>query len=259
MKRFCSNPSHTNKPAAIYCKRCEKYFCAECETMFHSTYFADHTPYVTRDLDEEIFTDKCEEHTNYPLDFYCRDHICLCCSLCKDRNGMHNNCSVVPLTDIRGEEVQQRLTKATTNIREKLERLNGFSLEGLKRKVEEFSCKANEAKEAIRRTFQELRKAIDARESEPMQEIEKAYDRDTTTNAVSILSNTEDFREILDRAKVMEEKEAWDVPKQKELFLKVCDVIKASIRLDTAVAEALDSMEYDKSLLYPFPVTWPLQ
>ena len=247
MKKICCNSKHSDRPAAIYCKKCERYFCVECEAAVHDSYFSNHAPYVIRDFNTDFFLDRCEDHASYPLDFFCRDHFCLCCSLCKDRDGRHNGCNVVPLADLSTEEILRHITKASDNLKEKLGKLAKLSLDDLKSRADEFNHKISEVKETVAKTFSELRCVLNERESELMQEIERANDGNVAANTFAELSNTEGFKSVLDQAtdeikRKEEAPTAWDALKQKETVHMMCAIVDTSKRLDGAVIKALDSM-----------------
>ena len=100
-KHFCSNPCHADKEAEIYCTKCEKYYCIECEVGIHETFFSEHADFVIQDIgDGDIFTGKCETHKDYPLDYFCNDHKRLCCAKCRSEIGAHTKCDVVPFESL---------------------------------------------------------------------------------------------------------------------------------------------------------------
>ena len=72
---LCSNHPDTN--AVSYCKQCKKHMCAKCVGC-HDTFFGkDHESAVVRlssvDSSEDLdfSSDKCTEHTGYPLEAFC--------------------------------------------------------------------------------------------------------------------------------------------------------------------------------------------
>ncbi|KAH3717456.1 hypothetical protein DPMN_060244 [Dreissena polymorpha] len=77
-----------SQEAAYHCKMCSKFFCCQCvkfrEKLFkkHETYGRDAPDQwpvskVTQDVLE-----KCRDHIDGHLKFYCEDHRLLCCNSC---------------------------------------------------------------------------------------------------------------------------------------------------------------------------------
>ena len=63
---------------------------------------------------EEIFSGYCkeEEHNNYKLEFFCKNHNQLCCGafLCKIKKkeyGKHKDCEVCDIEDIKDKKIQK--------------------------------------------------------------------------------------------------------------------------------------------------------
>ena len=96
----CSSKKHLENNAVSYCPECQKYLCNKC-LYLHSELLEDHKPINLTKENKEIFINKCkEENHTYKLEFYCKEHNTLCCSLCtskikKEGYGQHSDCDVI--------------------------------------------------------------------------------------------------------------------------------------------------------------------
>ncbi|KAH3717405.1 hypothetical protein DPMN_060191 [Dreissena polymorpha] len=77
-----------SQEAAYYCELCSKFFCCQC-VKFHGKLFKKHETYGRDQPDEwpiskvtQDVLEKCREHKDEHLKFYCEDHRLLCCNSC---------------------------------------------------------------------------------------------------------------------------------------------------------------------------------
>ena len=117
-KKKCSLKEHSDINANIYCKKCDIYICNKCE-VYHSKLFESHKNYILSSNINEINDEFCgeENHHNYELKYYCKDHNILCCAACIAKiktkgDGQHMNCEVCCIEDIK----EEKLSKIKKNI-----------------------------------------------------------------------------------------------------------------------------------------------
>ena len=112
-KKKCSLKEHSDINANIYCKKCDIYICNKCE-VYHSKLFESHKNYILSSNINEINNEFCEEenHHNYELKYYCKNHNILCCAACIAKiktkgDGQHMNCEVCCIEDIKEEKISK--------------------------------------------------------------------------------------------------------------------------------------------------------
>ena len=94
----CSSEEHKEINAISFCPECKIYMCNKCENL-HSSLLKN---YQANKLnkDEEIFTGYCKEKNHQiKLEFFCKNHNQLCCSVCiaklnEKGYGAHKDCEV---------------------------------------------------------------------------------------------------------------------------------------------------------------------
>jgi len=102
----CSFEEHNEKEASFFCQECNIYMCNKCENL-HSQLFKVHHKFKLNENINEIFTGLCkEENHNIKLEFFCKNHNTLCCSIClckikKEGKGQHTNCDVCLVEDVK--------------------------------------------------------------------------------------------------------------------------------------------------------------
>ena len=70
-QKKCSNKNHTEINAIIYCPECNVYLCNKCSN-YHKDLHENHLIYNLDKMEEEIFTDICNEPNHKDqLEFYC--------------------------------------------------------------------------------------------------------------------------------------------------------------------------------------------
>ena len=106
-KKKCSLKENSEINVNIYCKKCEKFMCNECEIK-HSNQFNDHNDYIINEGLDEIFNVYCQEekHQCFKLEYFCKNHNKLCCAACLAKikgKGVvqHVDCNVCYIEDIK--------------------------------------------------------------------------------------------------------------------------------------------------------------
>ncbi|KAH3718039.1 uncharacterized protein LOC127855904 [Dreissena polymorpha] len=120
-----------SQEAAYYCKLCSKFYCCQC-VQFHGKLFKKHETYGRDEPDQwpvskvtQDVLEKCREHQDEHLKFYCEDHRFMCCNSCVVFN--HRQCaSVISIDQSYEEEISddlQQLQEKIENIHEQLKQL----------------------------------------------------------------------------------------------------------------------------------------
>ena len=179
MNKNCYFKGHENIKANTYCYECKVYMCNKCEN-FHSNLVSNHQSFnLDKDL-KEIFTGYCPEKKHKDeLEFFCKTHNKLCCAAClckiqKDDFGIHKDCDVCILEDIK----EEKISKLKENIKYLEEALN--TLEESIKKIKMIYEKMNENKEElkikIQKIFTKIRNELNNREDEILLEVDKKYE-----------------------------------------------------------------------------------
>ena len=107
-QKKCFNEEHQDIDDTSFCQECRIYMCNKCDNT-HSSFIKIHHTFKLN-KDGEIFTGYCKER-NHPikLEYYCKNHNQLCCSICisklnKKDDGQHKDCEVCEIQDIKNEK-----------------------------------------------------------------------------------------------------------------------------------------------------------
>ena len=242
---FCSNPDHGFYEATIYCGACKKFYCAECEGMVHSKLFSDHAEFVTRDITSTgTFTGKCRFHSEYPLDYFCKTHSCLCCTQCQLNGGYHSRCHVRPFSEVSPEHIQRLFAHTTRKLEGLVKSAEKFSRDGLLRKQEAFERNVQSIKDEIRKTFQGLRDLIDARESELLAEADQFLADHSSFGAEEYVYGLDHAASTLATMKCMGMSMGaqFDAPGSKEAAYMVGEGYRASNDLELSLKGVVESL-----------------
>ena len=175
----CSSKEDKDINAICYCGECKIYMCNKCEKC-HAKLFSNHEIYNLDKSFDDIFTGFCKEsnHSN-KLIFFCKTHNTLCCAAClckieKDGNGLHKDCNVCLIEDIKKEKKE----KIGSNIKylEEISNTLNDSIDKLKKLSEKIITSKEELKLNIQKTFTNIRNAINDREDELLLEVDKKFD-----------------------------------------------------------------------------------
>ena len=180
LKKKCSLKEHSEINANIYCKKCEKYMCNECE-IYHSKLFEDHQNYILNGNLEEINEEYCEEetHHNNKLNYFCKTHNQLCCAACitkikRKEDGQHSDCDICIIEDIK-EEKKNRI-KDNIELLEELSTKFNESFNYLNKICEEINKTREKLKFEIKLIFTNMRNVLNNRENELLLVVDKEYD-----------------------------------------------------------------------------------
>ncbi|XP_053400117.1 uncharacterized protein LOC128557184 [Mercenaria mercenaria] len=88
----CSEHGNKNQPAEGFCVDCVKYFCATC-LRYHRTFLPDHVTADKDSMPSDVYLEKCEQHPEELVKFYCLSCEETACSICK--TGFHKQCEEV--------------------------------------------------------------------------------------------------------------------------------------------------------------------
>jgi len=180
LTKKCSSKEHEDINANSYCKECNIYMCKKCYD-FHSKLLQTHQSYnLDKIKPNDIFTEFCKEKGhNLKLEFYCKTHNELCCGAClciiKDKGkGQHKDCDVCIVEKI----IQDKKSKISENIKllEGLSNSFNNSLNQLKKIFETINENKEKLKENIQKVFTKVRNAINQREDELLQEVDKRFE-----------------------------------------------------------------------------------
>ena len=222
MDKVCCNPSHTTKtPAVLYCRKCERCYCAECQASLHSTLFSDHKDYITYDINStDLFSGRCEKHKEYLLDFVCKTHSCMCCAMCVLKGGDHHNCTTVRISEISLDEVRKRISQIKKTIEARVSNADRFMKNVLEKKRQDFEQALSATKSKIKATFSELREAINTREAELLKMADEALEANNIYNTISLFNDTSKDEETIEHLKKAEE--AIGILTAREVISKAC-------------------------------------
>ena len=177
-QKKCSSKKHENTDANIFCQECQVYMCNKCDN-FHSELFQNHHKYKLDNNFEKIFTGFCKvENHSQKLEFFCRDHLQLCCVACisqiKGKSyGQHSDCDICFIEDIK-EEKKNKL-KQNIKYLELLSKTFDDSINQIKKKFDEITKNKENLKIEIQKIFTKIRNTLNERENKLLLEIDKTY------------------------------------------------------------------------------------
>ena len=206
----CSKEEHKNINSISYCQDCKIYMCLNCE-KFHAELFKNHHQFKTEKEQDikEIFTGLCTTNNhNIELQFYCKTHNVLCCSKCitklKDTTiGQHSDCNVCYIEKFE-EEKKSKLTENIKSLEALLNTLNQ-TIDELKKETEKLKNNNEELKTCIKTKFIKLRKAINDKEIELMEIIDKRFNKNFLERTMQKVENLpEKTKKLLEKVKSYE-------------------------------------------------------
>ena len=178
-QKKCSLKEHSNINATAYCQKCEIYMCNKCNKV-HSELCTNHSDFIINDNINEIFNEICNEGKNHSkLNYYCKNHNKLCCISCiakiKGKEiGQHKDCDVFFIEEIK----EEKKNKLKDNIKylEDYSKSLELSINELKKLFNEINENKEHMKIKIQKIYTNLRSALNNREDELMNEIDKEFD-----------------------------------------------------------------------------------
>ena len=183
-KQLCSSTEHEKINAINYCSKCEIFMCNKCEIL-HSKLLKNHQKINLDNNKFEIFNGLCQENGHQKeLEFFCKNHNQLCCSVCiskikKNDIGKHGNCDIVLIEEIK----EEKINKLNENIQilEKLSANIDKLIDEIKLVIEKIDKNKEELKLTIQNIFTKLRNEINNREDQILLEVDNKYN-DTCKN-----------------------------------------------------------------------------
>ena len=175
----CSSEEHKVIDAISFCPECRIYMCNKCQNL-HTPLFKSHHSY-NLNKGGEIFTGFCKEK-NHPnkLEYYCKDHNQLCCSVCIAKlnikgDGQHKDCNVCGIENIKDE----KKNKLKENIKSLEDLSNSFNniFKELKECFENVEKSKENLKLKVQKAFTKIRTALNEREDKLLEEIDNLYDK----------------------------------------------------------------------------------
>lgn len=83
--------------AAAFCTSCMAYFCSSC-LKYHEKFLQDHICLEGDNIPQDVCIEKCKEHKNEFIKFYCVSCQTVACHVCKTR-GHKRDCTLTYLPD----------------------------------------------------------------------------------------------------------------------------------------------------------------
>ena len=201
-KKKCSLETHSEKEAIIYCKFCSIYMCKKCE-INHSELFKNHNIIQLNNNTNEIFDDFCqEENHKTKLIYYCKTHKILCCPLCiskiKTKNdGKHADCEINLI-----ENMEKDFKEKINNLENK-NKIFSDILKEMENMIDKITDKKEKVKKTVLKIFTEIRNALNNREDEIYEEIDKRFNgyyyNENIINENKIINN--EIKAYLDKIK----------------------------------------------------------
>ena len=174
----CSLEEHKEIDAISFCPECKLYMCNKCQNFHSSPFFKNHNTF-NLNKEGEIFTGFCKEK-NHPnrLEYYCKDHNQLCCSVCiaklnEKGDGQHKDCNVCNIQNVKDE----KKNKLKENIKALEELSNSFNniFKELKENFENVEKNKEELKLKVQKAFTKIRTALNEREDELLADIDTLF------------------------------------------------------------------------------------
>ena len=245
----CSLKEHSDISADIYCKKCEKFMCNECE-INHSKQFEDHQDFILNENLDEIFNEYCQEekHQCFKLEYFCKNHNKLCCSACiakikGDKVGEHINCDTCNIDLIK----EEKITKVKDNIKlleEMSSKFNDEYFTEIKNIFKEINEEKEKLKLKIKNIFTVLKDALNNRENELLVNVDKEYDdlfgKDNIIKDIELVPNK--IKLSLDKLKDIENSQTEDnIYELIDKCIKVENEINIINNIDSNINNIYDS------------------
>ena len=175
----CSLDIHSDKLAVIYCKYCSIYMCKKCERN-HSELFNNHN-LISLEKNSNVFLENIckEKNHSIQLKYFCTTHKVYCCALCiskikTDNDGKHADCEIYEINEIKNKKENEFKNKI--NNLEKNSKILTNILHEMKSIYDKINDKKEKVKLKIQKIFTEIRNALNNREDELYEEIDKRFD-----------------------------------------------------------------------------------
>lgn len=183
---------------------------------------------------------KCKIHGGCSLDFFCKNHSCLCCEQCKQEGGYHHRCHVKPFNELSQGSIQKTFSATARRLNNLVKSAQKFSKDGLLRKQQAFEQNIQSAKDKIHTTFQMLRELIDAREQELLAEVDQVLADYSPFGSEEYVHGLDNAATALRRMNGMGSH--LDVPRSKEAVHMIGEGHKAARELEMSLKGVVESL-----------------
>ena len=256
----CSKAKHSDVDAVVFCSKCEKFYCEDCEEA-HNDLLGDHVMYLQKVSSGEFFTEKCQEHSKYPLDIFCQTHWekggnAVCCVRCKESN--HSTCTTKNIDEVNLDQLKIQFLESIDRLRLSIGTVSSLE-DNVLAKQEELENMINTAKEDVIQVFNSIRGIISEQEQAVLSKLESLSEKLSYEEVICTSTELDAAGEVLDAADEIDQN--WD-PKNPLMMIQKASAVKTSIEeMDAKVAVIRDAafgicdstpiikFIYDKSLL----------
>lgn len=169
----CSKAKHSNVEAVVFCSKCDKFYCEDCEEV-HNDLLGDHIPFLQKVSSGNFFTEKCQEHPKYPLDVFCQTHWAkgenaVCCIRCKENS--HSGCTTKNIDEVNLSRLKRDLTDDINKLKEDFAIISSLE-ESIAHKQEDFDKIISSIREDISKVFDTIRETISRQEEKILGNLE---------------------------------------------------------------------------------------
>ena len=240
---FCSNTTHKDRKAAVYCKVCRNFYCEECESMGHKPCFVDHAAISVSVLNPACvsnFTGKCKVHPDYNMDYVCTSNYCLCCAECIKDAEHHGRCHTVSISTLNMDEIRQYTEKIAAEFSKLAERASNI-LEDIGSSMSTESEEIEKQRRLIQEMIDKHKYLLERKEEELVAETK------AETEKGSYRATIETVEEELRKAKLFKDKlktalEAWNRLDPREVLARVTTLYHSLMKLYETASHAFDVM-----------------
>ena len=153
------------------CNKCENQYSERCKNHSKIKF--------NNNNKKDIFIGYCLEQNHLvELNYFCKQHNCLCCGLCitkikDEKNGQHSNCDICSIKDIEKEkhnklkENIQKLDNMSNNLKDKIDELKNI--------FEKINEKKESLKLKVQKIFTKIRNEINNKEDELPHSLREIY------------------------------------------------------------------------------------
>ena len=251
----CSSINHKEIDALSFCGECKLYMCNKCLNL-HKGLFKNHQLYnLDKDMDD-IFIDICKkENHGKKLEFYCKGHNQLCCGLCiaklKEKGyGQHRNCKVCIIEDIK-EEKKKKLKDNIKNL-ENLSKNIDNVINEFKNLFEKIIESKDELKLNIQNTFTKIRNALNEREDELINEVDKIYNEKFFNEDIikESIKLPNEIKKSLDKGKLIDNE--WNDDEKLSSHISQSDSIEKNIKNMNKIYDNIIKCNSNKKIIIEF-------
>ena len=254
-KKNCSFKEHKDIEAKSYCFKCQIYLCNKC-INYHKGFFNDHPINNIDKITDETFTGLCqEENHNIKLEYYCKNHNKLCCSLClckikENGNGQHNDCDTCNIKDIK-EEKKNKLKENIKSLEELSNKLDE-SIKNIKLIFEKINEDKEKLKIDIQKIFTKLRTELNDREEMLLLQVDNYYDENYLSEEIIKKSDKlpKKIKLSLEKGKLIEKE--WKDDSNLNILINDCINIENNLKDINIINDKIKKYEQTNKINYKF-------